>query len=69
MKQNGKITSPVVEPPIENAVIEKGDNVKLSGQTAIGTVLELKGKQAVVAFGSIKSTVSVERLDLVSKAI
>lgn len=66
---NGKSTEPVIEQPIENAVIEKGDNVKLSGQTAIGTVLELKGKQAVVAFGSIKSTVSVERLDLVSKAV
>lgn len=66
---NGKSTGAVIEEPIENAVIEKGDNVKLSGQTAIGTVLELKGKQAVVAFGSIKSSVSVERLDLVSKAV
>lgn len=66
---NGKSTEPIIEQSIENAVIEKGDNVKLSGQTTIGTVLELKGKQAVVAFGSIKSTVSVERLDLVSKAV
>ena len=59
-----------VEPlPIENAVVEKGDTVRLTGQTAVGTVLELKGKLAVVAFGSIKSTVALERLDLISKKV
>lgn len=57
----------IEEQSVKNREIEKGDSVKLSGQTAIGTVLELKGKQAVVVFGSIKSTVSLDRLDLISR--
>ena len=57
----------IEEQSVKNREIEKGDSVRLSGQTAIGTVLELKGKQAVVVFGSIKSTVSLDRLDLISR--
>ena len=47
--------------------IEIGDNVRLKGQTSAGTVMELQGKQAVVAFGMIKSTVKLEQLEKVSK--
>ena len=64
-----KTVAPEEPQPVEDAVIEKGDNVRLAGQTTIGTVLELKGTQAVVAFGSIKSTVGLERLDLISKKV
>jgi len=52
---------------INNSVIEKGDKVRLNGQTAVGVVLEIQNKQITVAFGMIKSTVSLERLELVSK--
>lgn len=55
------------EQSLKNAVIEKGDSVKLNGQTAIGIVLELQGKQATIAFGSIKTTVALARLSLVRK--
>ena len=48
-------------------VIEVGDNVRLKGQTTPGTVLEVQGKDAVVAFGMIKSTVKLDRLEKVSK--
>ncbi|MDR1623436.1 MAG: Smr/MutS family protein [Tannerellaceae bacterium] len=48
-------------------VIEPGNNVRLQGQTSAGTVLEVHGKQALVAFGMIKSTVQVDRLEKVSK--
>jgi DNA mismatch repair protein MutS2 len=48
-------------------VIEVGDNVRLKGQVSTGTVMELQGKQAVVAFGMIKSTVKLEQLEKVSK--
>ncbi len=48
-------------------VIEVGDHVRLKGQTSAGTVMELQGKQAVVAFGMIKSTVKLELLEKVSK--
>jgi len=48
-------------------VIEAGNAVRLKGQTSAGTVIEIQGKQAVVAFGMIKSTVALERLEKVSK--
>ena len=43
--------------------IAVGDYVKLKGQTSVGQVLEINGKNAVVAFGSIKTTAKLERLD------
>ncbi len=46
----------------EVSVVGIGDKVKLEGQTAIGTVLDIKGKQAIVVFGAIKSIVKCERL-------
>ena len=39
------------------------DYVKLKGQTTVGQVLEIHGKNAIVAFGSIKTTVKTERLE------
>ncbi len=48
-------------------VIEVGDHVRLKGQTSAGTVMELQNNQAVVAFGMIKSTVKLDRLEKVSK--
>lgn len=61
-------TDKVVEKQIvRNTTIEKGDSVRLSGQTAVGHVLEIQGKQVTVAFGSLKSTLALKRLELVSK--
>ncbi len=51
----------------QKEVIEAGDNVRLKGQTSAGIVMELQGKNAVVAFGMIKSTVKLEQLEKVSK--
>ena len=48
--------------------IEVGSAVKIKGQTTIGQVLELNGKNAIVAFGSIKTTVKLDRLEL-TKAV
>ena len=48
-------------------VIEVGDHVRLKGQTTPGTVLEVQDKEAVVAFGMIKSMVKLDRLEKVSK--
>lgn len=55
------------QPIFNKEVIEVGDNVRLKGQVSAGTVMELQGKQAVVAFGMIKSTVKLEQLEKVSK--
>lgn len=35
----------------------------MKGQTAVGEVLEVNGKQAVVAFGSLKTSVKLDRLE------
>lgn len=47
--------------------IGAGDSVRLKGQTAAGTVLEVQGKQAVVAFGMIKSNVALDKLEKAHK--
>ncbi len=43
--------------------IAVGDNVKIKGQTSVGQVMEINGKNATVAFGSIKTTVKLDRLE------
>lgn len=43
--------------------ITVGTQVKLKGQDTIGDVLEISGKNAIVAFGMIKSTVKLDRLE------
>ena len=45
------------------AAIVPGSYVKIKGQTSVGEVLEIKGKKAIVAFGSIKTTVKLDRLE------
>ncbi len=57
---------PAAAAPASEA-IATGDTVRLKGQSAAGTVMEIQGKQAVVAFGMIKSTVKVEQLEKVSR--
>ena len=60
----GELKSYCIQP---QQLIEAGDNVRLKGQVSAGTVMEVQGKQAVVAFGMIKSTVKLEQLEKVSK--
>lgn len=50
----------VVEP------IKVGSQVKLKGQSAAGIVIEIQGQQAVVAFGQLKSTAKLSKLEAVS---
>lgn len=66
-KKNKQKTTTTQQPVFNKDVIEVGDSVRLSGQRSAGTVLELDGKEAVVAFGMIKSSVKLDRLEKVSK--
>ncbi len=43
-----------------------GSNVRLKGQTATGKIIEIQDKQAVVAFGQMKSTVKLTNLETIS---
>ncbi len=44
-----------------------GSYVKISGQTAIGEVLSVKGKDAEIRIGDLKSTIKLNRLEKVSR--
>lgn len=48
------------------STLKVGDNVRIKGQTATGTVIELSGNQAVIAFGQLKSTSKISKLEKVS---
>ena len=67
LKTKLEVKKSVVEPKIENRItFESGSLVRLKGQTAVGTILELHEKQAVVAFGQLKSTVKLSQLEAAS---
>jgi len=66
LRKSKTVTEPVhvvtddIVKGIEN--IKVGDTVRLTGQSAVGTISEIKGDEAVVYFGTIKSKVKLERL-------
>lgn len=66
-RKRNKQKEPAAKKTFNREVIEVGDDVRLKGQRSAGTVMELQGKQAVVAFGMLKSTVKLEQLEKVSK--
>lgn len=43
-----------------------GDAVRLIGQSSPGEIMEISGKKAIVAFGMIKSTVDINKLERMS---
>lgn len=48
--------------PEEKKTLKVGDNVLLDGKGTPGTVDEIRGKEAVVIFGQLKTTVKTDRL-------
>jgi DNA mismatch repair protein MutS2 len=66
-KENTRQTT-TAKPILNRDIITVGDYVRLKGQTSAGTIMDIQGKQAVVAFGMIKSTVKLEQLEKVSKS-
>ncbi|NJL14764.1 MAG: endonuclease MutS2 [Microscillaceae bacterium] len=58
----------VVAEPVEvitllDTPIEAGDQVRIKGQNALGEVLQLKGKDAEILIGDLKSTIKLDRLE------
>lgn len=53
-------------PKKQQKPLEVGEHVQIAGQNVIGKLLEIQGKAAIVAFGQIKSTVALNRLEIVS---
>ncbi len=47
----------------EDPEIKVGDLVRMSGQVTVGEVMEIRGKKCVVAFGMLKTSTSLEKLE------
>ncbi len=47
--------------------IKKGDWVKVKGQNTVGQVVDLKGKDAEIAIGDLKSKVKISRLEKITR--
>ena len=66
-KKEKKATNIDNKPATQSApamrVIAKGDTVRLKGQTSVGEVMDVNGKNATVAFGGLKTTVKTDRLE------
>jgi DNA mismatch repair protein MutS2 len=67
------VTAP--EPDIEDEYtfiggeIIAGCFVQIKGQTAIGEVINIRGKDAEISIGSLKSTIKINRLERVSRKV
>lgn len=46
----------------KNHILAVGDNVKLDGEGTVGVILEIAGKNAITAFGNLKTSVPLKRL-------
>jgi len=50
----------------EHGTLKAGSTVRLKGQLAVGTIIEMQDKQALVSFGNMKSTVKLAKLEPIS---
>ena len=57
-----KSPQPAQIKPLQKTLTVK-DTVRIKGQNTVGRILEIKGLKAVIAFGSVKSTVLLENLE------
>lgn len=53
---------------IKSSTLKEGDIVNVEGQDTTGTIQKINGKQAEVIFGSLKSIVSIDRLEKANKS-
>lgn len=66
-KENKNLKQKPAKEIIKEEKLMAGDSVRLKGQTTTGEILEVSGKKAKVAFGMIKSTVDIDKLERVGK--
>ena len=61
MKELGKgalISNPLIPNPLSI-----GETVRIKGQTSVGTIIAIEGKQATVTFGVMRTMVDIKRLE------
>lgn len=52
---------------VDEPLFKVGQNVKIKGQSNVGSILEIKGESATIAFGFLKTSVQLNKLEVVSK--
>lgn len=52
---------------VVGGTIETGDLIRIKGQQTVGEVMEIKGKDAEIRIGSLKSKVKLNRLEKISR--
>ena len=65
-KQKRKTAKPSVAELKKPDKLKPRDVVRLKGQTSTGEIMDISGKKATVAFGMIKSTIDLDKLEKVS---
>ena len=55
-------------PPTQHGELQVGSVVRIDGQKALGTILSLTEREAVIALGALKTTIPRSRLHLASEA-
>lgn len=65
-KQHKKAGGAVQSSPAEPKEITLGCKVRIKGQTLVGEVMEINGKNAIVAFGNLSSKVELANLEYIS---
>lgn len=59
------VEKPEIE--LDNSPIEAGDYIRLKGTETVGEVVSIKGKEASIVIGELKSTVKINRLEKISR--
>jgi DNA mismatch repair protein MutS2 len=55
--------NPEIQKSIPEPVFARNDTVRLKGQQTVGTILDIQGKKAQVAFGMVKSALAIDQLE------
>jgi DNA mismatch repair protein MutS2 len=58
---------PTPEIKVIGGTIEEGDLVRIKGQNTVGEVLDIRGKDAEIRIGELKSNVKLNRLEKISR--
>ena len=62
-KKSKQANQPAVQPVPKVIPLQAGDYVRIKGQTSVGQIMELNGKNAIVMFGLMKTNVKADRLE------
>jgi DNA mismatch repair protein MutS2 len=66
IKEREAKKKPFLSPDVSSGSIEVGNIVKIKGQRTAGEVLEIKGKNVIVAFGTLKTSTKIDLLEKIS---